>query len=130
LAFFTQNAAIHALKLIAFPENRYFCRKLIKNCDSDRNIDLITKVTRLGDFLLWTGILKITEVAHNFWLLFPRFRLCNNFEQKCIGQYFCHFFTNSSGHPADHPGFGTEGLLSVFFFEVVVKRMILTPSYS
>jgi hypothetical protein len=43
------------------------------------------------------SVLKITEEAEKFWLLF--FQNCVNFSKYGVGYILGDFFTNSSGHP-------------------------------
>jgi hypothetical protein len=70
-------------------------------------------VTRLGEFspnarLFALGIFwKMTEIAHNFGILFPNFRLCINFDKNGLGYILGDFFANSSGHPVQRWTFST-----------------------
>jgi hypothetical protein len=66
---------------------------------------IVSRVTRLGELcpmdecFLWASILKITEAAHILATLFHRYDHALVLTQKCFGQHFGPFFTNSSGHP-------------------------------
>jgi hypothetical protein len=54
----------------------------------------------MGDGLL-CAVLKITEVAKNCGLLFPKVYILRIIfdRKKCIGLHFGRFFTSLSGHP-------------------------------
>jgi hypothetical protein len=45
-----------------------------------------------GRIFTWGSFQVITEIAHNFRLLFPKYRLCINFDKKWVGQHFERFF--------------------------------------
>jgi hypothetical protein len=42
--------------------------------------------------LLWAIVMKIIRVAQTFWLLFPRYKLCLNFDKNGSGYILGHFF--------------------------------------
>jgi hypothetical protein len=58
---------------------------------------------QIGGFAQWMivyfGILKNTEIAHDFGPLCFKHRLYINFDKNWAGLHFGDFFTNSSGHP-------------------------------
>jgi hypothetical protein len=67
-------------------------------CGRDTKLDFEvrrqSRVTRLGEFspkgrhFTLGGIIKFSEVAQTFGLLFPKFRLCINFDKKWVGRIF------------------------------------------
>jgi hypothetical protein len=68
---------------------------------ADMQGDQIGRIFFHWAIVFLASLLKMTEVAQNFKLLFPQYQLCINFDKKWLATLWGDFFTNSSGHPAD-----------------------------
>jgi hypothetical protein len=81
--------------LVYFPHFGILCQEKSGNPVSDA-----VMIQSLCDCLLWTVVLKITEVARIL-----ECRVCTriDFGKKWVGLHFGHLFTSSSGHTGSHP---------------------------
>jgi hypothetical protein len=76
------------------------CQVLQRNNEkSAKEIDQIGRFFAHWEIAYFGQLLKITEVAQIFELLFPRLKLCDTFDKNGFGYILGDFFTISSDHP-------------------------------